>query len=418
MNSPASEKVTREELYALVWEKPATDVAQDLGISDVALSKLCRRLQIPKPPRGYWARVKAGRAPRRPNLEAFSEKLHALRKAPPEGLIPLTPKQHEYFTRALEQLASAGTDTSQCTANHRGIQSVSPELAAKIIILVQNSYGSWIDPQATMAVQRGAQQRISNLVQKLMPHARAQIAQDNSLSRVAVSLRTLEHAQFLRHIGPPDSHETVDGELCISTQEVWVEGKVRYFWDQDAIKKEFASEPLPVTQLIPVDLISNEDKRLRANLRPVAIRPFRQRLDALREAQQLYDDLHLASYDAERVVPDDRVAILDRLLFGKACGGPLHAAREAWRSFDAEMEYWEWVLEAEEVALCEDVLGIRKGDNVLVESENKIQRIEVERSSVYIGDSEVSFHVWGNRYRKDGLPGKRTASFYIRVQES
>jgi len=48
---------SREELFALVWEKPTSEIAKELGISDVALSKLCRRLQVPKPPRGYWAKV-------------------------------------------------------------------------------------------------------------------------------------------------------------------------------------------------------------------------------------------------------------------------------------------------------------------------------------------------------------------------
>ncbi len=54
---------SREELFALVWERPATEVARELGISDVALGKLCRRLQVLKPPRGYWARVASGKAP-------------------------------------------------------------------------------------------------------------------------------------------------------------------------------------------------------------------------------------------------------------------------------------------------------------------------------------------------------------------
>lgn len=37
-------KISRETLFALVWERPATEVAKELGISDVALGKLCRRL--------------------------------------------------------------------------------------------------------------------------------------------------------------------------------------------------------------------------------------------------------------------------------------------------------------------------------------------------------------------------------------
>lgn len=54
-------KLSREELYALVWSKPMTKVAAGIGISDVALAKTCKRLGIPTPPQGYWLR--AGQRP-------------------------------------------------------------------------------------------------------------------------------------------------------------------------------------------------------------------------------------------------------------------------------------------------------------------------------------------------------------------
>jgi len=64
---------SREELFAMVWECPAKEVARELGISDVALGKMCRKLQVPKPPRGYWAKMAAGRKPRQPPLRAYRE---------------------------------------------------------------------------------------------------------------------------------------------------------------------------------------------------------------------------------------------------------------------------------------------------------------------------------------------------------
>lgn len=60
--------LTREDLYELVWSKPMQQLAGDFGISDVALAKRCRRLRIPVPGRGYWARVEAGQMPHRPKL--------------------------------------------------------------------------------------------------------------------------------------------------------------------------------------------------------------------------------------------------------------------------------------------------------------------------------------------------------------
>jgi hypothetical protein len=55
--------LTREQLYALVWSKPVAELAKDFGISDVAVAKRLRKLRVPVPGRGYWARVHAGQTP-------------------------------------------------------------------------------------------------------------------------------------------------------------------------------------------------------------------------------------------------------------------------------------------------------------------------------------------------------------------
>jgi len=48
-----------DELAKMVWERPVSQIAKDLGVSDVALSKRCRVRNIPVPPRGYWAKSKS-----------------------------------------------------------------------------------------------------------------------------------------------------------------------------------------------------------------------------------------------------------------------------------------------------------------------------------------------------------------------
>lgn len=45
-----------EELESCIWSKPIQEVAKDLGVSDVAVHKACKRLGIKKPPQGYWLR--------------------------------------------------------------------------------------------------------------------------------------------------------------------------------------------------------------------------------------------------------------------------------------------------------------------------------------------------------------------------
>lgn len=50
----------RENLYKEVWERPVVKVAEQYGVSDVAIHKICKALNIPTPPLGYWAKVRAG----------------------------------------------------------------------------------------------------------------------------------------------------------------------------------------------------------------------------------------------------------------------------------------------------------------------------------------------------------------------
>jgi hypothetical protein len=59
MNSEPT-SLSREDLYQRIWSKPVRDVARDLGLSDVGLAKVCARLNVPRPPRGYWAKLAAG----------------------------------------------------------------------------------------------------------------------------------------------------------------------------------------------------------------------------------------------------------------------------------------------------------------------------------------------------------------------
>jgi len=58
----------REKLYKEVWEKPVVEVAQQYGVSDVTIHKVCKALDIPSPPRGYWAKLRSGQEIERPEL--------------------------------------------------------------------------------------------------------------------------------------------------------------------------------------------------------------------------------------------------------------------------------------------------------------------------------------------------------------
>jgi len=58
----------REGLYELVWSEPVSKLAPQFGLSGVGFAKMCKRLGVPLPNRGFWARKQAGQSPRRPPL--------------------------------------------------------------------------------------------------------------------------------------------------------------------------------------------------------------------------------------------------------------------------------------------------------------------------------------------------------------
>lgn len=64
-------RIDRAALFDRVWSEPMRRLAARWGLSDRGLAKVCGRLQVPVPPRGYWAKAQAGRRVRRPRLPAL-----------------------------------------------------------------------------------------------------------------------------------------------------------------------------------------------------------------------------------------------------------------------------------------------------------------------------------------------------------
>jgi hypothetical protein len=76
----------REELYKEIWEQPMLKLAPKYGISSVMLGKVCRKLRIPVPGRGYWARKESGKpVGRKPLSTAKNLPIVHRFKTPPTG---------------------------------------------------------------------------------------------------------------------------------------------------------------------------------------------------------------------------------------------------------------------------------------------------------------------------------------------
>ena len=63
-----AKRLSRKELYELVWSEPMKILSGRFGISDVALKKTCARAAIPTPKSGYWAKNDAGNSAPQPLL--------------------------------------------------------------------------------------------------------------------------------------------------------------------------------------------------------------------------------------------------------------------------------------------------------------------------------------------------------------
>jgi hypothetical protein len=55
-------------------------LSKEYGLSDVGFAKICKKYNIPRPPRGYWAKKAAGqRLPKEPLPRRSSEEIIEIR---------------------------------------------------------------------------------------------------------------------------------------------------------------------------------------------------------------------------------------------------------------------------------------------------------------------------------------------------
>lgn len=109
MEGDSITRLTREELYDRVWSEPMQTLAKRYDLSDVGLAKTCKRLKIPVPGRGYWAKKAAGHKLKQPPLPETppnsrpSEREIALRDRP----VPQEPRTLPHLIKAETEFESA-----------------------------------------------------------------------------------------------------------------------------------------------------------------------------------------------------------------------------------------------------------------------------------------------------------------------
>jgi hypothetical protein len=102
MNRKITE-ISRRELYEQVWTEPMSTLAKKYCISDVGLAKICKRNGIPRPGRGYWARIQARqRVQRTPLPHKDIEKIIQI-QANPHNIH--NPEMKEIFNKVIPVMA-------------------------------------------------------------------------------------------------------------------------------------------------------------------------------------------------------------------------------------------------------------------------------------------------------------------------
>lgn len=104
--TPKPRRVTRNDLFTMVWHQPMSRLATEFGISGNSLAKICDRLNVPYPPRGYWAKKEAGRPVTTTLLPPYREGMPQAAEVPPTlPGSPILPEAAKLVAAAAQKIA-------------------------------------------------------------------------------------------------------------------------------------------------------------------------------------------------------------------------------------------------------------------------------------------------------------------------
>lgn len=193
-------QLSRNELYELVWREPRSTLAERFSMSDVGFSKICAAADIPQPPRGYWARLAAGKHVARPALPPRSlgqsdvvriGRTDGARRDDDDTVLPAAPVFDEPID-ALRERAATRLKTSRVPKSlrspHQLVAAVLAEDDARREAMARNPH-AWPTPEfATPDSMRRV--RIVNALLVVLAHAGAR-----------ASLRGKDLRQFSVRVG-------------------------------------------------------------------------------------------------------------------------------------------------------------------------------------------------------------------------
>lgn len=165
--------VSREDLYRQVWETPMQRLAAQYGISGNGLAKICDRLRVPYPNRGYWAKRESGKTVKQlplPPAAADTPRQTVITPSPPR-LPPsppaqMSPEVKELYDATMEQAATV-TVPETLRKPHRIIATEIAEHERKIAAAKRDRFAAAFGPKPYAIVDHRRHRILDTLYKEL-----------------------------------------------------------------------------------------------------------------------------------------------------------------------------------------------------------------------------------------------------------
>jgi hypothetical protein len=196
--------VYRQDLFDLVWSEPTRTIAKRLGISDVGLAKACRRADLLLPPRGYWAKLAAGKTVKKPQLPrrgpGMSDRIvlgrdrwswgpDAVDLSTPDPPPPTFPEALEGLAGRLREQVGAVRRTRDLGAAHARIQKLLDADEHRRARQAESRYPTFDDPVFETSFEKRRLRILNSLLRAL------------DRLNVSVSLDGREARTLVAHVG-------------------------------------------------------------------------------------------------------------------------------------------------------------------------------------------------------------------------
>ncbi|MEP1584284.1 MAG: hypothetical protein ABJK20_07625 [Halieaceae bacterium] len=417
-----------------------TQLAATLGISGVALTKRCAKLEIPKPPRGYWARFKGNPNRPIPPMAAYQDNLVArLSQKSIQPGIHLSERKQELFKKAAETVLARNRELGHFEFKGSRLMHIDPALASAILTTAIKHFEEFLPNTPFVSARQVAAGLLDALLplvaknvlvfpksetpdyrsenefvvvrvsEELLRHlANAnRLVDEQQLSFSAIPLNSSEYCQSVRYIFAPKSYWIAKADLCVSKTHAWLR------IEQKSPTDIYETNQVPIDHLGPLSFVPEQPRYTHTDPELQIHREDWDLLQTLLEAEDMHTLGSSLVYDLLDADLHLKLGRAMKVWWPVEQFNALQVLQDGLVSAEQRIELWETELAAAKQRISEKILGIRPGDILQAMQQGKSRRIQVERLDVFKYDHEITFMAHGKLFRKDGMVGKRRETLYL-----